>query len=192
MRKSFFGIAAAIILAIVPGVQPALAQGFALDELRGGIFAHSVDRGGPDSTFGLLDLNRIEDLNVELLFTTPDADLLRWIGSPRPHFGLTLNFGGLESMSYAGLTWTVPVFDTPFFIEGSFGAAVHNGGFSDLAAPRRNLGCTLHFRESVSLGYRFTPEASVMLTAEHASHAGLCGPDNEGLTNLGVRFGYRF
>jgi hypothetical protein len=31
-----------------------------------------------------------------------------------------------------------------------------------------------------------------MLTLEHPSHPGLCGADNRGITNLGVRVGFRF
>ena len=139
----------------------------------------------------LLQRKLIQDANVELLFTPLDA--LYWLGSPRPHVGATINFGGLESMAYASLTWRANIFDSPVFIEGAFGAAIHNGSTDGTAvAPARNLGCPVLFHEAASLGYDFTPSASVMLTIEHASHAGLCGANNRGLTNLGVRFGFKF
>jgi hypothetical protein len=48
------------------------------------------------------------------------------------------------------------------------------------------------FRESASIGYQITEQANIMLTVDHASHAGLCGPTNTGLTNLGVRVGWKF
>jgi lipid A 3-O-deacylase len=191
MRKTI-----ACVLALVAGLVglgfagAAQAQVPLIDEVRGGVFAHSVDEPGPDGMFW--NFTRIQDANVELLFTPPDSEMWRFLGSPRPHVGATVNFGGLESMAYAGLTWTWHVFETPLFVEGTFGAAITNAATSGAVFPARNLGCPIQFRESASLGYQVTPQASVMLTLEHASHAYLCGEDNRGLTNLGVRFGYKF
>lgn len=178
----------AVFAVAVLGAAPATAQDFRIDEVRGGIMAHSTDETGPGGTFW--NLTRIQDANVELLFSPIDA----WTGwgEIRPHVGATVNFGGLESMAYAGLSWKVNLFDSPVFFEGAFGAAVHNGAASGAAAPARDLGCALLFREAANLGVDVTENASVMLTLEHASHAGLCGPLNRGLTNLGVRVGVRF
>lgn len=171
-------------------VQPALSQDFGVSELRGGIFAHSVDE--PGNFFGLFDTQRLEDVNVELLFDTPG--LTEWVtlGEVRPHVGGTFNFGGLESMVYAGVTWTVPLFDTPVFLEGTFGGAVHNGNVAGNAVyPARDLGCSVLFRESASIGVQVSEQASIMATIEHASNANLCD-GNRGLTNMGIRLGYRF
>jgi len=166
-----------------------MAQVNWLPEVRGGVMAHSVDEPGPDGA--LINGTRIEDANVELLF---NSDLTNWapFGELRPHLGATVNFGGLESMVYTGLSWTFQVPNTPLFVEGSLGGALHNGASHDAVAPARNLGCPLLFRESASVGWKVTENASIMATVEHASHAYLCGEDNRGLTNLGVRFGYRF
>jgi hypothetical protein len=188
---------ATLILALVVGAGAASAQtytpaAFGVSELRGGIMAHSVDQTGPVNIAGIGDFSRIEDLNVELLFTPPDLGFWQAIGNPRPHIGATINFGGLESMAYAGLTWHLPVFDTPVFIEAGFGAALNNGAIAGAVAPARNLGCNLMFHEQASLGYQVTANASAMLTFEHSSHAGLCGGANRGLTNLGVRLGWTF
>ena len=57
--------------------------------------------------------------------------------------------------------------------------------------PARNLGCSVLFRESASIGVMVTETASVMATIEHASNANLCA-DNRGLTNMGIRFGWTF
>jgi hypothetical protein len=192
------GLSAALFGATMAlGAAPALAQdytpmAFGVSELRGGILAHSIDETGPVNIFGVGNFSRIQDLNVELLFTPPDADFWRFIGNPRPHIGATLNFGGLESMAYAGVTWRVPVFDTPIFVEGGLGAAVSNGKLSGAVYPARNLGCPIMFHEQASVGYQITEHASAMLTFEHASHAGICGPNNRGLTNFGVRVGWTF
>jgi len=180
-------LAASLVLGL-GGV--ASAQPFAVDEIRGGILLHSVDEPGPGGSFW--NFSRIQDVNVELLFTPPDNGMLNWLGSPRPHLGASVNFGGLESMVYAGLTWQYFLFDSPVFVEGTLGAALTNGAASGAVYPARNLGCPLQFRESASLGYQMSPQASVMLTLEHASHAYLCGDDNRGLTNLGVRVGWTF
>lgn len=160
-------------------------------ELRGGILSHSVDE--PGDLFGVFNVERFQDINVELLFDVPALNT--WIawGEFRPHVGATINTGGLESMMYAGMSWTVPLGDTPLFFEASLGGAVHNGGTTGFAAsyPARDLGCTLLFRESATLGMKVSDNASVMITAEHASNANLCA-NNRGMTNLGIRFGLQF
>jgi len=181
-----------VVCALVSGAAPALAQDFALSEVRGGVFAHSVDE--PGAFFGVFDTSRVQDLNVEMLFAVPS--LTQWVswGEVRPHLGATVNFGGLESMVYAGVSWTVPVFDSPVFVEASFGGAVHNGGtgpYGTAIAPARDLGCSILFRESASVGVMVTDSASVMATIEHASNANLCD-SNRGLTNMGIRFGWKF
>jgi hypothetical protein len=167
------------------GVGGAQAQALVPDEIRGGVFAHSVD----ESVF---DASRIEDANVELLFAIPSLDAITNLGQLRPHVGATLNFGGLESMVYAGMSWTIPIPQTPLFVEGSFGGAIHNGAVTGAAAPARDLGCRVLFRESVSLGAMITDQASIMATIEHASHASMCSGQNRGLTNAGVRIGWKF
>lgn len=182
-----------IIAAVAAGVflsAPALAQDFGVSEIRGGLYAHSVDE--PGNFFGVFNTERLQDLNVELLFDTPG--LTEWVtlGEVRPHIGATLNTAGLESMIYAGVSWTVPVFDTPVFVEATFGGAVHNGNINGTAVmPARDLGCSVLFRESASLGLQVSENASIMATIEHASNANLCN-GNRGLTNMGIRFGYKF
>jgi lipid A 3-O-deacylase len=168
---------------------PVAAQEIGLSEVRGGIFAHSADE--PGDLFGVFNVSRIQDVNVEFLFDVPT--LTEWVtwGEVRPHLGTTVNFGGLESMVYGGVSWTVPLGDTPVFLEASFGGALHNGASEGATEPARNLGCPLLFRESLSLGVMVTENASIMATAEHASNANLCD-DNRGLTNLGIRVGWKF
>lgn len=179
------------------GLGPAMAQDTStpiwwVDELRGGLYWHSVDHAGPNPLFGIIDTSRGVDLNGELLFTPFDIGDLRWLGEFRPHVGATINTGGLESMVYAGLSWTWHVFDSPVFIEGTFGGSINNWDPANTSPNARNLGCNFLFRESASIGVDITAQANVMLTVEHASHAGLCGPSNMGITNLGARIGFKF
>jgi lipid A 3-O-deacylase len=164
-------------VAVAPLPKPSL-----MTELRLGIFAH--DPSSPESGSA--------DINGEILF-------LKWFGAdsswavlyPRLHVGGTANTAGKTSTAYAGLTWSTD-FLSSFFIEGTLGGAVHNGYTGDGSrAGENSLGCSPLFRESASLGYRFTPQISVMATVEHYSNAGLCS-QNRGLTNAGVRLGYSF
>lgn len=129
----------------------------------------------------------------EILFAKPftPADLFTSYFVPRPHVGGSLNLDGKTSFAYVGLTWTVDI--TPqFFVEASFGGAIHNGETgSVIPSDRSALGCSPLFRESASLGYRFNEKWSVMATVEHLSNAGICS-ENRGLTNVGARIGYNF
>src|SRR5690606_25336362 len=182
---------AILLLASLACTAPAVSQEFGISEVRGGVFVHSADE--PGDLFGVFSVERMQDINVELLFDVPAmTSWLAW-GELRPHLGATFNFGGLESMVYGGVSWTLPLADTPVFVEASLGGAVHNGNtLGNAVYPARNLGCGLVFRESVSLGVKLNDNASIMATAEHASNANLCDNGNRGLTNLGIRFGYRF
>ncbi len=186
---SVMGLAGPALGADLPARGPAPAPAMAVPavwptyEIRGGVFAH--DPWSPEK--GSVDIN-IEGLTPRLFsFGSPGLDLL----APRFHLGGTINTAGKTSHAYAGFTWTIDL-GASFFLEGSLGGAVHNGKTGDIAYPDHNaLGCSPLFRESASIGYRFTPQLSVMATVEHLSNAGLCS-QNRGLTNAGVRLGYSF
>jgi lipid A 3-O-deacylase len=149
------------------------------DEVRVGVFAH--DPWSPEEGSA--------DLNLEVLFAKPwggDADW--WL--PRPHIGTTINFAGKTSTAYAGASWQIPLTDWAF-IEGTFGGSVNNGE-TDRSDPDMNpLGCNVLFRESASVGFDLTEQWRIMATVEHHSNAGLCD-FNRGLTNAGLRVGYKF
>jgi hypothetical protein len=165
----------------VVGSVPAL--GF-LSEARIGAMAH--DPWSPEHD-GAVDLN-LELLTVKPFHTSdPSWD---WL-VPRFNVGGTIDFQGYTSTAYAGLAWTYDI--TPaLFVEATFGGAIHNGELDPRPGSDMNaLGCRGLFRESASLGWRFTRNWSVMATVEHYSNAGLCD-NNRGLTNAGVRVGYTF
>src|SRR5689334_18827853 len=107
MLKTALRLAATLAVAMFAG--QAVAQDsydFGLDEVRGGLFFHSVDHAPPNSFLGFIDTTRLQDLNVELLWRPFDLGDWNWLGEIRPHLGGTFNFGGLESQVYGGLTWT--------------------------------------------------------------------------------------
>jgi len=154
-----------------------------ISELRGGIFAHdpfSREHGSVDG-------------NAEILFQhLPIAiSLQNRALLPRPHMGVTLGKLDKTSHAYVGLSWTFDL-SPKMFWEASLGGAIHNGkGGPNTPLNRNPMDCALHFRESLSLGYRLNTNWAVMGTVEHLSNAGLC-KQNRGLTNLGARIGYRF
>lgn len=152
-----------------------------LSEVRVGVFDHD---NGP---FSSTEEEGI-DANLEILFVPPD--FLQAIGSPRPHIGLTVNSSGDTSQAYIGLSWEWE-FWRGTFADVSFGGAVHDGKTETRDTSRKELGCRALFRGSVELGYRFFERHGVSLFLDHISNAGLCD-ENEGLDNLGLRYGYRF
>ena len=128
------------------------------------------------------------DGNFELLFVSPSV--LRFLWSPRPHLGFSVNSDGDTSQAYAGLSWEWSFWGS-WFAGFSLGGSVHDGETETTRADRKELGCHLLFRESVEFGYRFGGRHSVSLFLDHISNAKLCDA-NEGLENTGIRYGYRF
>ena len=177
-------LAVSFLMLTVLGAQ---AQMNILPEVRGGIM--SRDAGHP-AAGGLLDATRIRDANVELLFAVPDLNNWLLLGELRPHVGATVSTVGQESFAYAGLSYTVAVPVVPVFAEASIGAAVHGGPFATPAPAR--FGCAALARGSASLGVNVLPGASIIATVEHYTDFGMCGLANDGVTNVGVRLGFRF
>ena len=135
------------------------------------------------------------DVNLEILFTPPD--ILRAIGSPRPHIGADINTSGNTSDGYFGLTWGIMLIQNLFgngdgiFANGSLGGALHNGYLNSAPPDRKKLGSTFLFRESLELGYQINPVVSVSAILDHISNANIA-PHNAGITNAGARIGFRF
>jgi lipid A 3-O-deacylase len=175
--------------------EPAAGEGLGgiLSEVRLGVLDHN---------FGLLAKQREEglDVNFELLFVAPQLLEITWL--PRPHVGVTVSTEGNTSFLYAGGTLDIPGFLDQVFgwqiwqlllFEGALGLALHDGELngSPAQSPANALGCRVLFREALSLGVRFWKHHSLSLSVDHMSNAGICD-DNDGLSTLGLRYGYRF
>jgi lipid A 3-O-deacylase len=195
-RRALVGLAGAVLLVVgclaAAAAEPTFSR-FAeaprpsfLSELRFGYSAQ--DPWGRESGSS--------SLAGEILFRRPltPADLFTSYFVPRPHVGTSASLGGGTSFAYTGLTWTVDL-GPRLFIEGSLGAAVHNGytGRNPFATPldRSPLGCSPLFREAGAVGVRLSTNWSLLATVERLSNGGLC-TENKGLTNLGARLGYSF
>jgi lipid A 3-O-deacylase len=184
---------AALGLAATVALSPlsAQAQGKIVDEVKAGLLAHDVGFLGHHVEGGA-------DVNLEMLFTPPD--ILRVIGSPRPHIGADINTAGKTSDGYFGLTWGIMLIQSLFgagdgvFANGSLGGAIHDGSPLTGATPppgRKLLGSRILFRESAELGYQINPAISVSAILDHISNANLA-PRNAGITSAGARLGFKF
>ncbi len=174
---------------------------FTVNELRFGGFNHDLPELGGREQGGL-------SIVGEALFTPFDFDRRNifdnvvWeaITRPRLHVGASINTKGRTSFAYTGLTWRGEI--GPFlFFEGTFGMAIHNGELGSThrgraivpgKPGRAALGLRVLFRESISVGLQVTKKVSVVATLEHLSHGDVVTPTNNGLTNYGVKVGYKF
>lgn len=180
----------ALTIAIVTGVTaPARADDIStafrlIDTVRVGAFAHNVGlkEDGDVAVSAMVMTSRIGAT------TATPQNFVDFLLTPRLHAGVMANTSGNTSYGYAGLTWRADLI-AGFFTELEFGGAVNN--FKD-APDRINMGCNLTFRESAGLGYRLSEHFDVLASIEHASHADLCDEANDGVTEIGVRLGYRF
>jgi cob(I)alamin adenosyltransferase len=155
-----------------------------IDEVRAGLFKQAIDDAPHEGTAAL---------NLEVLGGRfpggYENSILNFLLTPRPHLGTTIAFGKTDEF-YWGVTWDAKLFERTFF-EASFGGAAHDGPINTFGEA--SYGCVVNFRESASLGYALTPQWRLLATLDHMSNAGLCNPNpNRGLTNAGVRLGYRW
>lgn len=168
-----------------------------ISEVRGGVLYHE------DSRLRRLLFNQDKfrehgyaDVSGEVIFNSAnwkfDNAIFDFVFNPRPHIGGSLNTGRGTSSAYAGFVWTY-YFATNYFFEASLDVAFHNG-FTGTGVPPdnlRNLGCNPLSRQSFWLGRNFGEHWRVMAGIEHLDNFHLCNND-QGLSNLGVRVGYRF
>ncbi len=149
--------------------------------MRGGLLAHDVGPFSHQKEDGI-------DINAEVLFTSPRFMELIW--SPRPTIGTTINTSGDTSQGYLGLTWEWDFWEHAYF-SFFWGAAAHNGEKAANVPDKKDLGCSVLFREGFDFGWRLTENHAVMAHFSHISNGKLCD-ENEGLETVGLRYGYRF
>lgn len=157
---------------------PAKSGPIDVSELRGGVYFYTVYRGFVPYQLDNWSFDRLEAVKGSVIFESPDHDLFEWIGSPRPEIGATVNLHGDPGFVHANLVWTVPVFDTPLFLDLGFGAAINN-------APAEWTGCPLGFYERAGVGLEVTDNVSLIAAYEHTSNLDLCDA-NSGISNFGL------
>lgn len=166
------------------GLQGLACASYLPQEVRLGAFKHDI-RSGCRHHY-----EKGIDVNAELLWESPDIEPLKWIFSPRPHIGTSINTDGGTNQFYFGITWHVDFLEA-LFAELAFGGD-YNTGERYLHNPKKKaLGSHIMFREAVEIGARFAQYHSLSVILDHTSNASLANI-NPGLTGIGLRYGYRF
>jgi hypothetical protein len=115
---------------------------------------------------------------------------INWFFNPRLNVGAMVNTEGKTSYAFGGANWRIPIWG-PIFFEGEFGGAVNNA-VRRPTYDRVDMGCPVTFRESGGFGYQFNANFDVIFSVEHISHLSFCSKRNPGITDFGVRVGYKF
>lgn len=152
-----------------------------VDEARAGLMYHDPGIYASAKEEGLA-------LNLELVFDDWTGWEEGW--AIRPHLGTYINLNGDTSALYAGLGLRVPLGGT-FFYEATLGAAVHDGQLNSGPPDRKELGCSVLIHSSSNVGVDVADNLSLNLYHSHMSNGGACEA-NEGLDEIGLRFGTRF
>ena len=154
-----------------------------IDEARIGVLAHDV----PGLWSGWRIENRRPDFNAELIFS-PSVNFLG--GTIRPAIGGTVNTAGGTSKGYVDARWEYNTSLGVFFGLG-IGGAVHNGYLTPTSLDHKALGSRVLFHIPAEIGYRFEGGHTLSLYFEHTSN-GYTQKSNEGLDDLGIRYGFKF
>jgi hypothetical protein len=128
--------------------------------------------------------------NLEIALTSPDIGVFRFLFSPRPQFGLSLD-KVTGNRGYAGLTWNLFDSDSVF---GNVGLA---GSYDPgVGAPNDPLGRTLTtpsltVHGALELGYHIGARHSLSLSLDQGRTPDL-KLNSETTDNLRLRYGLKF
>jgi hypothetical protein len=181
-----------VLCAVALATSPAAARAGVIDEIWAGGLAHDLNDfdHGKESDSG--------DVQIEVDTARPAA--LRPLGAPRVNLVLAVNSAGHSDLASAGLTWDHRIF-RQLYGSVDFGLGVTDGLLSPPPGPtgaedERNrllLGSRVLFREAAGLDWRLDPRWSIGVEFVHASNGHILSHGfNQGITDAGVRLGYRF
>ncbi len=188
---------AAGFLAFVGAVSAAPAAYAGIDEIHVGVMDHNICVTNCDNA------DKEGGPNVEFQVSFDSPGFLAWAGAPQPYLMASINTVGDTSFGGAGLEWRWN-FAGNWALEPGLGIVAHTGatdnpfanGTPEAAAFSEEnvlLGSDLLFRTSLGLTYDFDGPWEAQLFFEHLSHGQiLASGRNQGLDELGVRFGYQF
>lgn len=155
------------------------------------------------------------DLNLEIIFRKVtllsfENRYLRFLFSPNPILGGTINSDNETHTAYIALNWQHR-FESDWFAAGSFGFTYHTGNLEQaeedcpagttcsLPGNRRfvdtgdvTLGSRILFRESLEVGYWVAERHGLSVYFAHMSNASIFDEDNDGMNFLGLRYRYAF
>jgi len=172
----------AVVAAVFGLPSSAWADGL-VSELKIGALYHDV----PGLWSGFQVERQAVDINAEIdfhpLWSSESSSIL-------PAIGGTYNPDGQTSHGYADVRWKI----TPspiWYLTFGIGAAFNNGQTDLVDYSRKALGSHILFHPSVELGLNLDAHNNVSVYFEHMSNGNLA-TYNEGMDDIGVRYGYRF
>ena len=169
-----------------------LAQDLDINEVRiGPAFSNLELNAQALPSSGSFSDARLDSLQLDLFFGSPDIDLFRAIGAPRFQLGTEFNFAGHENLVHADLDWHVPVFDTPFYLEAGVGLGIHDGYLDNAPPGDHDLGCRTLIHYSYGAGVNLNDHVTLTAQWQHMSDMFSCQP-NQGLNQLGFVVGWKF
>ncbi|MGE0741553.1 MAG: acyloxyacyl hydrolase [Hyphomonadaceae bacterium] len=192
MRGAKLGVAAfgaAMLMA------PAANAG--VDEVHVGVMQHNI------CVTNCKNADKEDGPNVEFQVSFDSPTWLDWAASPQPYLIASVNTAGETSYAGFGLEWRWD-FAENWALEPGVGYVIHDGetnnpfanGTPEAAAFAEEhvlLGSEDLFRTSLALTYDFEGPWEAQVLFEHLSHGQILGNGrNQGLDNIGIRFGYQF
>ena len=184
MNRIFLVLITTLVLAY-PGVAISESSGKdpLVNEIRIGIMEHDVASRSTKHEDG-------QDFNSEFFFRSPSYRWVRFLGSPRPSAGLSINSNENTSLLYAGLNWDVRFIERLFFTLG-LGGAIHDGELQSTDPDEQRLGSRALFRIGLAAGFNFSERMNISALFNHCSNGHTAYPNN-GMEQLGVQFGYTY
>jgi hypothetical protein len=134
--------------------------------------------------------------NLEIALTSPDVGVFRFLFSPRPQFGLSLDRGA-GNRGYAGLTWNLFDSGSVFGNVGLAGSYDPRAGSYDprIGLPsdtlRRPLTSSVMVHGALELGYHIGARHSLSLSLDQGRSPEL-RLNAETTDNLRLRYGLKF
>jgi len=186
---SKFGLAsgaAAFAALICAASSPARAE--IIDQVWIGGYAHDI------SDLGLGKESNTADVQFEV--DTAQPQLLRFLGAPHLNATLALNTAGKTDFGSVGLAWDHRLLGS-LFGSLQFGIGDSDGVTRPSSDPKDRdrllLGSKALFREAVGVNWRLKDRWLIGVQFVHASNGLILGRRyNEGINDVGMRFGYRF
>lgn len=194
MRASTVGIAAfGALAAFAPQAQAGV------DEIHVGVMAHNI------CVIDCKNADKEDGPNVEFQVSFDSPGFLTWAGSPQPFIMASVNTAGNTSFAGAGLEWRWE-FAEGWALEPGVAYVMHDGATENpfpggspenVAFSEENvlLGSEDLFRTSIGLTRDFAGPWEAQLFFEHLSHGQIIGDSdghNQGIDQIGIRFGYQF
>jgi len=192
MRGTFAGIAA---FGAAMALAPAARAG--VDEVHVGVMQHNI------CVTNCKNADKEDGPNVEFQVSFDSPSFLNWAGSPQPYVMASVNTQGATSFGGFGLEWRWDFADG-WALEPGVGYVVHDGevdnpyanGSPEAAAFAEEhvlLGSEDLFRTSLALTRDFEGPWEAQILFQHLSHGQILGNGrNQGMDQIGVRFGYQF